>query len=232
MKYNFEILSNINKKNKYIKDNQERIVELLNKCFNMEITDDFIDFMSNNDVFICTYGDKIIGIAMGSVNKSMIRTDELLKTYDSLSYLYRQSTYVIDNRSHKEIDLDYIILQPLIMSLCKDKGHDNVGRFLMKNVEKYYKDNDYKEIYLVPESNIHKNELIDAHYKYKGDKSFKKYISNILKKYKSTQTKLIKYYENIGYKIYDNHYEGELLHDSKRIYPFCMFFNVMMKKLV
>jgi hypothetical protein len=230
MNYEFSIISNTGDiKEKYLKKNHERIIMLLNDCFDIQYKNyENIKYIKNKDFFICTIDDKLIGIAIGSENNEIVKTNIITRSYDT-TYLYRNYD-IIDYVDQKNVTYSYVTLNPSIESICKDMNYKNVGKHILQYIEKYYKNKGFEKIYLVPESNKYRNELLNAHND--GDGENLNNLNIIRKKYLETQKNLINYYKKNGYEIYEKYYEVDALPmGATQIYPNIIFFNVLLKIL-
>lgn len=235
MEYKFQSIFELNDKIEYIKSNQNKIIQLLNVCFDMgfrELHDLGFLLNSNYDLFICTIDDKLVGISLCGIDKNVFELEpKNIKTYDSVRYICTREA-IKDTENDKNINIMETTLNPVLSSICKDMNYKNVGTFLLSNIEKYYKQQGYTKIYTVSESNKFRNELLDAHQSFDNKELSMKNLKNILQKYLETQNKLIKYYNNNGYVIDNKYYEAEIMpHNIEHLDPFIMFYNVMVKEL-
>lgn len=230
MDYKFSIISNSGDiKEKYLEINHERIILLLNDCFDIQYKNyENIKYIKNKDFFICTIDDKLIGIATGSENNGITKTNIITRSYDT-TYLYRNGD-IEDYVDQKNITYETVSLNPSIGSICKDMNYENVGRQMLQYIENYYRSKGFDKIYLVPESNKYRNELLNAHMENDGENDDN--LNIIRKKYLDTQKNLINYYKKNGYEIYEKYYEVEGLPlGSTQMYPNIIFFNVLFKTL-
>jgi hypothetical protein len=234
MNYRFEVIENNDKKIEYLEKNSHHVARLLNGCFGTDFKNfSDIQWIKNMDVFICKDGAMTIGIATGERALDVIVTDEKIITFDSTRYIYIYGkNYMHDIMNGTNIKFSPRIIGPCIQSLCKDMRYKNVGSYLIKNIEKYYKSKGVKILYLVAESAIYKNELNAAHCA--NDRSLDSW-NNILKwsnKYKSSQPGLVKYYNALGFMRYPDTYEiGFIPMCQDQYLQFFTFFNVFAKTL-
>jgi hypothetical protein len=178
---------------------------------------------------LCETNDKkIIGIATNIIFNDYIVSPTKIKTYDPTIY---ETKNVNDNLGNieifengKKLDYEFITLEPCIYSLCKDKGYQEVGRFLLDNICSYYKKKGYEKIYLVPESNKHRNKLLNTNV---DSQLFKDSLSG----YKHDQEFLIDYYKKNDFNISNNYYSCSLvtLDGSNKVNV--LFYNIMYKEL-
>ena len=127
---------------------------------------------------------------------------------------------------HRDIDVN-----PVIFSLCKDMGYKKVGRFLLENIEKYYRGLGIQRLYLYAESTKHREQLLRAHNDAVTKRDDDK-LNDIREKYKKDQERLIKYYQEMGFKIYENHYLLEYLPiGPTQFYQNVMFLNILYKDI-
>jgi hypothetical protein len=230
MDYKFSIISNSGDiKEKYLEKNHERIILLLNDCFDIQYKNyENIKYIKNKDFFICTIDDKLIGIATGSEQNGITKTNIITRVYDT-TYLYSDGD-IVDYVDQKNITYENVSLNPSIGSICKDMNYENVGRQMLQYIENYYRSKGFDKIYLVPESNKYRNELLNAHIENDGENDSN--LNIIRKKYLDTQKNLINYYKKNGYEIYEKYYEVEGLPlSSTQMDPNIIFFNVLFKTL-
>jgi hypothetical protein len=87
-------------------------------------------------------------------------------------------------------------IYPVIVDLCKDCFNKNVGSFLLTNVCDYFKKNNINRIYLVPMSSKYVANALSciSHYSFVVVEKYRD-------KFRDSSLKLIKYYENNGFKV-------------------------------
>ena len=234
MDYKFMSITELDKKSEYVKLNQDKIIQLLNTCFDVQYKEyPDLEFIIESDFFVCTQDNNLIGLSLCKIDNGVYKLkSKHIKTYDSFKYLYTQGTYVKDTETKKDIKFIKTSLGPCVGSICKDMNYKNVGVFLLSGIEKYYKQQGYTKLYTVPESNKFKNKLLEAHWSFDNEEKSEKDLKSILGKYLETQNKLIEYYTQNGYVVENMHYEAEIMpRGPGQTNSFVTFYNVMVKKL-
>lgn len=211
MEENYEFISFSNKKEEkeYMLENIDIIKKMLSVCYppnsnkfmdeqdtkkydNPEYDDAYYDsvislfeMVAENNIFqwfFVEYENNIIGYCFCKKYFNIYNYKGSLKTYEKLNF---PNTFSIE--SYNTVD------EPLLEGLCKIKKYPHVGRFIIDNICKFYRKKGYEKLYLVPESQIYKNN-------YKGFVEFDQCVIDT-ENYKNMTEKLIKYYINNDFKI-------------------------------
>lgn len=217
MKYTFKIITGEEEKITFVTENNDRLKTMINNCFYTESND--MSFLTRGDICLCMHSNTIAGIATIN-NTSVVKCNKNISTYDSLLYDCYESDdkyYATELKTNDSFAFKFVLLYPVLYSLCKDLLFKHVGRFLIKNIEDHYKK--YKYLYLSPESGKYRNELNAAH-------KNNEHLEDINDKYKKSQKSLINYYESNGYVISDYLYEVDNFQNN------CLFINIMKKRII
>jgi hypothetical protein len=176
---------------------KEQMTNLINICFRIKFDQNELKnyILSQDTIFLAINPhneDELLGIAC--INNETVKYSKK-----------RIDTYTLKKNDLNFNEISEVNLYPMINTFCRDPNpmHKGTGTELIKEITNYYKKNNFKYIYAVPESrNDFKSEKTnDIHcgllkYGYNNAKS----------KYYTDTLKLIKYYKSVGFEILENHY--------------------------
>lgn len=209
MDYKLLHFTDLGEQHTYVKDNVERILEILLLSFpsNVELFKKK-DYKKENE-----YKEIFKNIVINSSSWVIwffcieILTNKIIGT----CYLYEQGlsyylgkenieTYKIIKPSDKSFDIyenrKFKKFYPVINGLSKDPNYKNVGKFILDGLIGYLKSNtSFSKLYLICESPLFKFNYFDF-----IDKN--KCVYN--EKYNESNNKLIKYYKSNGFVILKN----------------------------
>lgn len=206
MDYKLLHFTDLDVQHKYVKDNVERILEIMLLAFpsNIEL------FKKNDDKQEKKYKGIFREIVINSSTWTIwfFCIDNLTNKIIGTCFLYEQGltyyegnenieTYKIIKPTDKSFDIYenriYKNFYPVINGLCKDPNYKNVGKFILDELVKYFKSNtQYNKLYLVCESPLFKFNYFDF-----IDKNKCMYNEG----YNESNIRLKKYYKSNGFKI-------------------------------
>ena len=235
--YKFLAISKTNKKDAYVRRRAKKIQKLLRKCHHsdyVKLLD--IEFVKDGNLFICTTGKgKIIGISTGKYLDNIIFTKNEIDTYNNFKYTYIPSNCekqftICDPDDFREFKV--VKLGPCIEYICKDPSYDNVGEFMLRCIERYYKRRGKHNVYIIIES-IAKKSMLEQIIEATTDKLSFVGMQMIADGYVKSQMPLIEYFKGHGYSIAKHYYDISLMPQMPiaKDVLFCMFFNIMKKKV-
>jgi hypothetical protein len=206
MEYNLFYILDIEKQEKFIKENIARILEIMLISFSSNLK-----LFNKNDIKKEKEYEKILNHLITNISKWLIwffcvekKTSKIV----GFCYLYEEKlsyykgsekieTYKKISPNDKSFDIYknkiYKNFYPVIGGLCKDPEYRNVGKFIIKELITYLKSKtSYKKLYLVCESTLFKFNYIE----YIGENR-----CVYSEKYFDSNMNLIKYYKSNGFKI-------------------------------
>jgi hypothetical protein len=192
----------------FVELNTKDINNIMESCFNINFTGND-NWIIHNDAFFITYNQKVVALA--------ITSEQLVTRYDVEMEKYRLVSFDNFDKVKRKVLVD-----PMISSLCRDSNpkYKGTGKLLLMKICEYYKNNDYKQIFIIPESS-----------------KFKVYGANdcgtVLEKeeYLKSQESLQKYYGKFGFQIKKHHYDVDNCNDNESFNGPYVMFPVYYKKL-
>ncbi|QKF94623.1 acyl-CoA N-acyltransferase [Fadolivirus algeromassiliense] len=208
--------------NEIAKKHFDRIVELNNICFPVNVNDSSkIDlfnqkknqlikkFIDQFNFFYVFNKELLIGYCF-VYNSSVTKYDHL-ETYKKIKSTPKQISKILNAENVDIIE---------IAGLCKDLSFPNVGTFLLDKVCEYYKSRGVNRIYLVAGSDYYKNNY----------EAYVNYNSCVLtddNKFYDSNMELIEYYNKNGFTVSDNLYSIDFCNDGIHY----ISYNVLYKNL-
>lgn len=195
-------------KNNEINQYVDQLIGLIKICAEFDLTHNmFIHFLNMHSMILIAFDDlKIIG-TLYVKNEEVIRLDDHKSAIIKPYVLQRSFTGI---RDHFMKNTHHLF--PMICNFCRipDNLYKGVGRSMLQKIIKRCKKDGYKKIYCVPESII---ELTD---KTRDDKTcgMNSDYDNENNLYYKSNIRLIRYYQKLGFNIYDNHYVVDFCSDK------------------
>jgi len=189
-------------KSKEYRENKLQIIQLFNKCFNRNLTFGTIDGMMDyfGKMIICYDNNKIVGLCFTQIKD---RNTYLYKNEEKEMKPYVRKSYHSTLISSKNVES--VLLDPFVSGICRNQEsrYRGLGEKMLNKFIEYLKlKYDCSRIYIGVNSDREADvrrgydvyNLCNYGYEWQ-DTPF--YRSNV---------KLLKYYENIGFKILENYY--------------------------
>ena len=211
MSYKYKIfkIPNFLKNNK-IAEYIISLIQLMGICARIDATyDDYINFLNKNlngMILLAFDNRKIIGTLF--VNGEPV--SRLTDPDDSVNiqpYILRRS--FVGNRDFFAKYTYYLF--PMICNFCRnpDDRYKGVGRSMLQKIIERCQTDGYKSVYCIPESIVGLTDTTRDN----GLCGIDDY-DNHVNKYYTTNMKLIKYYQMLGFNIFDNNYAVEFCSDA------------------